>query len=209
MSLWYLVANTFTPPCHSMLSDHSSICTTWYFASTSTFASATISSYTALSAVLTLYNYMYPCYHHSHVNHAPEFQISSRHSFNIWRVTIYWAMVFWRQREYVYTPSRTSSIIASTRWGYFYQPYSLCFGCISFSQQATLWWKKTGSAQYGGLWPRSQSQTKLFLAQLVYRTCQRSGSTTTPEIKYRTSWPTSAGTSSSLKRPPPSHHIMR
>ena len=163
MSLWYFVPNTFTPPCHSMLSDHSSICTTWYFASTSNFASATISSYTALSAVLTLYKYMYPCYHHSHVNHAPKFQNSSRHSFNIWRVTIYWAMVFWRQREYVYTSSRTSSIIASTRWGYSYQPYYLCFGCIPFSQQATLWWKKEGPPNTGGYGPGLRAKQNYFL----------------------------------------------
>ena len=76
-----------------------------------------------LSFVLTLSNYRPPCYHYLHVTHYPGLQSASRHSFNIGQLAIYWEIVFWRWRTYVYTSSRTSVNIASTRGGYSCCPY--------------------------------------------------------------------------------------
>ena len=80
------------------------------------------------------------CSHHFHVTRATGILDVSRHSSIIFRVLMYWDMVFWQWITYFSTSSSPVSAITTSTCRYTYLPViSLC-GIIPTRQQSTLWW---------------------------------------------------------------------
>ena len=80
------------------------------------------------------------CSHHFHVTRATGILDVSRHSSSIFRILMYWDMVFWKWITYLSTSYSPVSAITTSTCRYTYLPViSLC-GLIRTRHQSTLWW---------------------------------------------------------------------